>query len=571
MRNFLLSLIACFCFGFTELAAQHIIHVEPSKTDGEDMTLKLQAAINEAAAHKGRGNVIIRLGTGEYHLYRKSATARLYHVSNTTSEAENPHPVKHIGLWMKNLKNVTFDGNGARLVTHGEMTTYFIDSCENITLKNFMLTAADPTVPELTITEKGERHLTVRIHPQSRYKLENGKFSFVGEGWQFSQGIAQAYDPQSDVTWRTESPLSGLKRAIELEPGLLRFVYDRQPVGRAGLVYQMRDAIRDEVCGCTQFSRNVTLEGIHFAFLGNFGLVGQMSENLTYRRLTFEPELNSGRTCAGFADFVQMSGCKGQLLIEDCRFVGAHDDPINIHGTHLAIKKFIAPNRALIRYMHGQSYGFASFLPGNEVDFIDAHSLLPMANARVCKAEMKNEREMEVTFTRSIPESIRSMKDLVLENVTFTPEVTIRHNFFSRIPTRGILLTTRRRALIENNTFLRTQMSAILIADDARSWFESGMVRDLTIRGNRFIECNGPVVLIAPENDKSNGYVHRNITIENNLFILKQPDAVRAKSVDGLTVKNNLFMLPENCTTKEVIHTHECGKADLNNNAASRR
>ena len=66
------------------------------------------------------------------------------------------------------------------------------------------------------------------------------------------------------------------------------------------------------------------------------------------------------------------------------------------------------------------------------------------------------------------------------------------------------------------------QMSGIFIADDARSWFESGMVRDVTIRNNNFIECGAPVILIAPENKCNDGYVHRNITITNNLFPSKK-------------------------------------------------
>lgn len=530
------------------------------------MTLKLQHAIDEAASYQGTKTVVIRLQQGDYHLYRQSATAKRYPVSNTTSETENPDPVKHIGLWMKDLKNVTFDGNGARLVTHGEMTPFFMDRCERITLKDFTLTAADPTVPELTVEEKGERHLTVRIHPQSRYEIKAGKFAFVGESWRLDGGIAQAYDPQTDVTWRTESPLTGLKRAVELEPGLLRFVYDRKPVGRAGLVYQMRDGIRDEVCGCIQYSRDITLEGIHFAFLGNFGIVGQMSENLTYRKLTFEPEYGSGRTCAGFADFVQMSGCKGRIMIEDSRFLGAHDDPINIHGTHLKVTEFPASDRIVVKYMHPQTYGFQSFLPGNEIEFIHPNTLLPLASAKVKKAEMKSDREIIVTLTREVPQHLRNIPELVVENVTYTPEVIVRNNFFSRIPTRGLLVTTRRKVWIENNTFFRMQMSGILIADDARSWFESGMARDVTIRNNRFIECGTPVIFIAPENNRQEGYVHRNIRIDNNRFQLKGTDAIHAKSVDGLHIINNLFLTPGKEGIEKLITTQECNDTILRGN-----
>lgn len=34
----------------------------------------------------------------------------------TTSEEENPDPTKHIGLYLKDLENITIDGKGARLV-----------------------------------------------------------------------------------------------------------------------------------------------------------------------------------------------------------------------------------------------------------------------------------------------------------------------------------------------------------------------------------------------------------------------------------------------------------------------
>ena len=98
----------------------------------------------------------------------------------------------------------------------GEMTSFVIDGCENITLKNFTVTAADPTVPELTATEVGDRHMTVRIHPQSKYLIKDGKFSFVGDSWTLSEGIAQSYDPEKDITWRSWSPLPGLQKAIEL-------------------------------------------------------------------------------------------------------------------------------------------------------------------------------------------------------------------------------------------------------------------------------------------------------------------------------------------------------------------
>lgn len=553
--------VACLFLTLTA-TAQKVIQVTP---DSPDMTKGLQAAIEEARSHNGKA-VTIELQNANYNIFRESSSQQLYHISNTTSEKENPDQTKHIGLWLKGLKNITIDGKGAHLITHGEMTSFVIDGCENITLKNFTVTAADPTVPELTATEVGDRHMTVRIHPQSKYLIKDGKFSFVGDSWTLSEGIAQSYDPEKDITWRSWSPLPGLQKAIELEPNLLRFTYNTKPQATPGMIFQMRDGIRDEACDLIQYSKNVTLEDVHLAFLGNFGLVGQMSENITYRNLTFAPETGSGRTCAGFADFVQMSGCKGLILIENSRFTGAHDDPINIHGTHLAVTDFLSPNEIVVKYMHHQTYGFQSFLPGNEIEFIDPYSLLPLASFKVKKSKMKSEREIIVTLDKSVPDSIRKKPELVIENVTYTPEVIIRNNFFSRIPSRGLLVSTRRKILIENNTFFRMQMSGILIADDARSWFESGMVRDVTIRNNNFIECNEPVILIAPENSQNKGYVHRNITIANNRFKLIGKNAVSARSVDGLKINGNLFLHPEAINIEGLITTTDCQNVIIKDN-----
>lgn len=552
--------ILSFCLSLFTVEAQHIIRV---KAEQGDMTTALQEAIHQAAGYQGEP-VVIELQNTDYHISRAKASRQLYYASNTTSEKENPNPVKSIGLWLKKMKNVTIDGKGARLVTHGEMTSFVIDSCQNITFRNFTVTSADPSVPEMKVLEVGDNWMTARIHHQSHYRIENGMFRFVGEGWDFSEGIAQIYDTEKDITWRSWSPLSELKQAVEVESGVVRFQYAQCPQAEPGMTFQMRDGIRNEVCGLIQYSKDITLENLHLAFLGNFSVLGQMSENLTYRYLSLEPELGSGRTCAGFADFIHFSGCKGRITVENSRFRGAHDDAINVHGTHLSVTEWLAPDQVKVRYMHPQTYGFQSFFPGDDVELVNAHTLLPAASFKIKKAEMKSPREIVVTFDRAIPHTIQKKDSWVLENVTYTPEVVIRNNYFSRIPTRGILVTTRKKVLIENNTFFRTQMSGVLIADDARSWFESGRVGNVTIRNNRFLECGAPVIFIAPENDVNEGCVHRNIRIENNLFRLQEDkDAIVAKSVDGLYIQDNFFQTEKNVEFEQLVRTKECKEVKI--------
>lgn len=119
------------------------------------MTGDIQEGIEKAKRYRG-DSVVISLCNADYHIYRKSASAEVYYASNTTSEAENPDPTKHIGLWLKDMERVTIDGRGARIITHGEMTPFVMDSCRNVTLRNLTVAAADPTVAEMTVL--GRKH-----------------------------------------------------------------------------------------------------------------------------------------------------------------------------------------------------------------------------------------------------------------------------------------------------------------------------------------------------------------------------------------------------------------------------
>lgn len=522
-------------------------------------------AFEEAAKAKGHPTTI-QLQLGRYIFGRDESIHQRYLISNTASESEDSDQIKHIALLLKGLKNITIDGDGSTLLMDGEMTSFIIDSCRNITLKNFHLDFVAPTQTEIEIIEQGKNHLLAKVHPTSHYKIENEKLIWQGNGWSFSEGIAQTYDRKEDVTWRSWCPLDGLKSTVELQPGLLWMNYQEKPDTPPGMVFQMRDAIRDEVCGLIQYSRDIRLENIRIYYAGNFGIVSQYSENLAFEQLYFEPEPGSGRTNTGFADFLQVSGCKGKVQIQNCRFTGAHDDPINVHGTHLQVVEYLSDRKVKLGFMHHQTFGFHAFFPGDEVAFINSNTLLPIVKVKVKKVTRVDDRHVIIEIDRQLPETVRNTELVAVENLTWTPEVFIRNNYFSRIPTRGILVTTRRKVVIEDNTFYRMQMSAILIADDARSWFESGPVTDVTIRRNKFIECGEPVINVAPENNVYAGAVHRNISVTENHFQLKGETAVKARCTDGLTIAGNLIGLPDENKKKSIVITEQCEKVNIRDN-----
>lgn len=539
MKRLFLLLIT---FISIQLTAQQVIQVSP---DGTNDILVIKQAIEQVRLMGGEP-AIIKLGGGTYHLRRNQATVQKYYISNTMSWNSSPDNLKHIGILLKNIRNLTIDGEGARLITHGEMTSVVIDGCENVTLRNLAVDAADPSVTEMTVESINGNEVTYKVHETSNFQISGTTLRWLGEyGWAFdTNNPIQLYDPQRDITWRTGSPTANATAITNLNNRRIKITYSSLPAIKRGYTYQMRDGVRDQVAGFIHKSKDIVYDKVNMYFMGNFGIVCQFSENLSFTDCRFAPEEGSGRTNAGFADFLQVSGCKGLLQVDDCYFSGAHDDPINVHGTYLKIQNYISSRQVKVKFMHHESWGFEAFFVGDSIEFIDVATMQPIEPAVVTAVQRNDDYNITLTFDRAINLSAYQARSagVVIENVTWTPEVEIRRNYFSRVPTRGILLTTRRRSVIEDNTFFRMQMAGIYVSGDAANWYESGKVTDLTIRNNRFIECGSPVIYFDPTNSQHNGFVHTNIIIENNTFTIASGLAVGGKSVGKLSFSNNTII-----------------------------
>lgn len=557
------------------LCAEKVIEVPAT---GEDQTSAIKAALEEAARYS-QEPVVIKLQPQIYNLHRNTSTAKVYHISNTTSVQENPDPTKHIGIWMNNLHNVTFDGNGATILTHGEMTSFGIDNCTNIKLKNFRLDASDPSVVEVTVSKVGNDFIDFDILPPSQFEVKDGYMVFKGEGWIFGDekresphiAIAQIYDYDKGMTLRTDSPIRGYTKAEKIGDNTVRLYFDYQPKVKPGEKFQLRHSIRNEVATFINNSKNIEIRGVDYNFLGNFGIVSQFSENVSFIKVNFEPFAGSGRTNAGFADFLQFSSCKGLLKIIDCRFAGSHDDPINIHGTHLQVVETISPNKVIVEYRHPQTFGFLPFKPGDELGFVNRATLNYEGKpVKVKSVKELDEYKYELVLDKNISEIIdkKINSQYAVENLTWTPDVEIRGNYFSKTPTRGILITTRGKSVIEDNTFFRIPMAAILVADDANSWYESGPVSDLTIRNNVFVGCASPVIQVSPEIRSYNEPVHSDITITGNQFLPAKPGTIQIKASDGILINKNLFEVsnPDAIAESDLIILKDVTDCKVENN-----
>ncbi|RPD41162.1 right-handed parallel beta-helix repeat-containing protein [Chitinophaga barathri] len=509
----------------------------------KDATTGVQRAI---AACKGKPGAVLSFEKGRYDFYPDSAVRKEYFISNTSSEKEVPVKTKTIGLFFENFNGLTIEGNGAEFVFHGKMTTWVFDHCENITMHGISVDFERPSMSEMTIQDIKPDMVTAVVHPDSRFAIINGRLEWHGEKWGMSIFHAVLADTAKGLnTYSSWTPFYKSKATL-VSPGIVQFSGDFSGFKASpGNIFTVRDGIRDQVGAFINHCKNVRLENINMRYMHGLGIVSQFSENLDYRRIQVKPAPGSGRAIAAFADGMHFSGCKGHIEVTDSEFKGLHDDPINVHGTHLVVTEKVSPRVLRLRFMHHQTYGFPAFFAQDSVMFLRSATLQGYGMGRVSTAKMISEREMEITLDKNIPEQLQ--KGDCLENITWTPSLTVRNCRFEAVNTRGLLVTTRKPVLIENNTFYRTGMHAILIADDATSWFESGPVTDVTIRGNTFEGCGynlgggNYVIAISPENHElvSKFTVHRNIRIENNRFIIYDYPVLTAKSTKNLVFTGN--------------------------------
>lgn len=486
----------------------------------------------------------VELEAGVYHIDAEKCREYLLHITNTIADSElsadeTPH-LNAVALYLDGLKNVTLDGNGAVFLISGKCTNVVLSRCKNVTLKNIELRHVSPDMHCLRVAEKGRFFVDFEPDRETKLVFEASKPCFSGKSYRYpvdkdaatARWIPRIREAEPDFAERVQHPLRFAVGYKQTENGFRAYYpsTSRFRVGDSFYIYEVR---RRFVGIFINESENIELKNVRQRFNYSLALVAQCSENVSVVDCKFAPEDNSPRQLASCADFIQTCMCRGKISVSGCEFVGAGDDCLNVHGVHFKIVN-IENDCVTVRFMHPQTHGFDPFKVGDRLVVTDPKTLLEKGGARVVSSRLVNETDIILHLSSLYG---KAEKGDVLENASACSEVDFRSNYISRTVTRGLLLTTRKRVEIKDNLFKKTAMSAILISDDARSWFESGPCLDVLISGNRFQNCGEPTILIKPENAVHKGAVHKNIRIVANSF--EEGECLWARSTDGLVFKDN--------------------------------
>ena len=518
----------------------------------------------EAVSKLSSGD-ILSFENKEYHFFKDFSEQREIHMSNTDS-LRNPN--KYFAMLIENLEDITIDGNGAAFVIHGDICALGILNCKNINLSNFSIKYFSPSVVEMKVESINKKTVLFSVPEHTQFVVNEKSIEFM-EKSRFSERIYWNYknDENSfnqvvhynDNVFRISNDdgvfhkVKSINRVSDTE---IEITYSSTPKFIEGAVYAITQNKNRNTSGVfVNESENISAKNLKINYLQGFGWLSQMCCNLSFEECDFVPD--SKHTVSSFADLIHISSCKGKVNIKKCKFEHPHDDAINIHGVFLRFKEVLDSKSAVFEFVHGQQGGYRAFHEGNKVKFYYRDSLEALLGEYTVKQAIDyiDGKTVSLTFEEELPENIDTTYDgqsnIVIENITYCPDVEISDCVFNAIPTRGVLCTSSGKIRIFNNSFSHIVMPQIYISNDADEWYESGPVRDMEIYSNNFykntddklVKSDCPVILIEPVTlgGKIKAAVHRNIKIFSNNFENGKAYPIRAEGVENIGIYANVF------------------------------
>ena len=502
--------------------------------DGSDTTPAVRAALH------GKPRKLV-FPKGRYDFYATYAFEKFLFIGN------NDEGLKRIAFPIIGFEGLEIDGQGSQFVFHGFMSPFLIERSKNVSLKNFSIDFERTFHSEAKVIAISDDGVDLEIAEQYPYKVEKGLLLFTGKNKElYPTGNILEFDSRRrETAYQARDYYTGpYVEAESIGPRKVRIDVPKLKA-TAGNILVFGAANRNHPGFTISDSVGTALSGIDIYHCGGMGVIAQRSRDIALDHVRVTPSPGSGRMVSITADATHFVNCTGRIAMTHCLFENQKDDATNIHGIYAQVARQFAPNGIEVRLVHPQQLGFDFIVPKERLELVHGPSMITYGDATVKSVDRVNKEYTRVTFTAALPKELKA-GDVVASAQT-GPEVLIANCTFRNNRARGLLLGSRGKTIIEDNVF-HTPGSAILFEGDARFWFEQAGVRDVTIRRNRFENCNYGVwgkaaIEVAAGIDisqRAQSRYNRNITIEDNLFkVFDGGRIVLAYSVDGLTIHKN--------------------------------
>lgn len=509
MRRFLsLSLLGLF------LAASSCTKVVPMKDFG------LSAESAENAAEKIRRAfaycksldrpVVLRLEKGVYDI---------------VLDQDGPEPSWLLEI--EDMKDFVFDGGGSTLYMKGLKGLADVRTAKNIGFRNFSIDWKRPYITQAEVVETAADHIDLKIDSlKYPYRIVDGFVSYLCDDGLYDvvkDSYCNYLTPEGKIVpgtqddYRLYQVLNG--RVEERPGGVLRFsgpVESSAPAGSRLLIYHVR---YKTPCFRAALSSRLELKNVTLHHCPGIGVLTDCCEDLVFDGVDFLP--SGERLFTAVADAFHVTHASGTVLMKHCQVDGQGDDAINVHGRYYRILDLSADRRMLTCKTRS---AVPLIIPGDSLWLVSDGDMKRLKKYAALAFEPCPGQDPLFALRLTEPLELPAGRgDFFIENASRNPDVHIKGNHFGKgNRARGVLVTTPGKVVIEDNLF-ESSGAAILIEGDLSYWFESGGVRDVTIRNNEFRHCRtspwgAAVIALTPSTDRP-GY-HSGVRISGNDFLL---------------------------------------------------
>lgn len=508
----------------------------------QDGTRRLVEAVQKL---RRQGGGTLRLESAEYHLTPDKAPDRLCFISN------NDSGVKRIAVDLTGMNDVEIDGQGARLIVHGRLLPFWLECCRNITIRNLVIDWDRHFTSHGQVTDSGEDWADLWIDPTLYpHEVRGSRLFFTGDRYE-SEVLHNflEFDPDRRGPIRgakDQFPLAKVCHAEARPHGRVRIHGPWNGRARRGQSMVIMHDHRDCPAISLSHATDVLLEDITLHHAGAMGVIAQRSRDVRLQRVNVCLEEGSGHLVSTYVDATHFVGCSGHIELIDCRFENQMDDGTNIHGVFAEVLH-AEGNQVDCRLGHFQQLGFVFADAGDIVVGHDRPTLEELGRFKVKCVQRINAERFRLVLDTSCSGSL--VAGTVLRNDSCEPNATVRGCYMARNRARGLLLSTAGRILVEDSVF-ETAGAAIAVNGGCDGWFESGPIRDLTIRRNVFRDCyqdiwGKAVIQITPKGanlSQTNQPIHGHVHVIDNQFVEGSDKIIFAESVKCLEASGNTIV-----------------------------
>lgn len=518
----------------------------------------------------------IKFEKGTYHFYPEKGLEKYVHISNHCDV------MVHTAFPLQGFENLKIDGQGSTFIFHGIMIPFLVNDSKNITIENLSIDWNEPFHSEGKIVAIDEVNKTfdMSIGEEYPYEIRNGQLIFIKPYYEHTIGQSILYDPvRKAIMFDTESytNISTIRKAevsrnvdkvpykyerdpravefkrlgrenkvtaTELKPGLIRIAGHSKKLPPVGMILTMKgDQGFNRVAPAFRVTHTYgfNAKNINVHHAGGMGMIAENSADLILDNFNVTP--SQGRMVSTTADATHFVGCRGKIELKNCTFENQLDDASNIHGTYQIITDLLEDNKIGVRMGHDQQKGFQVGIPSDTLGLVRLKDSFHAYDYVTIKSiQYMNGRYQIITLNEHLPKGVQ-YGDLI-ENVSAYPELLVQNCKIQNNRARGLLLSTPKKTIIEDNYF-STEMEALLIPVESSHWYESGNGANVIIRNNVFQDCthsgqNRGVIRFHTDDENAN-IAFKNFEISNNTFNHWDSWILQISNIDGLKVEGNTF------------------------------